>query len=120
MRSDFLAYNRFPEVYHARGISKAPFFGGARAVAGQGVDTTYSVMSSLLYLYILCHGGVARRCGVRRSGTTNFRIRMQKANPGPPAHGVLARRYGSMSQYDNKKAWFHIANNVRCDILNII
>jgi len=26
-RSDFLAYNNFPEVYHGQGISKAAFYG---------------------------------------------------------------------------------------------
>jgi hypothetical protein len=35
-RSDFPAYNNFPEVYHAHGISKAPFSGGERAVTGRG------------------------------------------------------------------------------------
>ena len=45
-RSDFLAYHNFPEVYHGQGITTPPFYGGERAVAGQGYDTTYSVISS--------------------------------------------------------------------------
>ncbi len=35
-RSDFFAYNNFPEVYHGQGISKAAFSGGERPVAGRG------------------------------------------------------------------------------------
>nr|AVX49925.1 hypothetical protein [Escherichia coli] len=46
VRSDFLSYHNFPEVYHGQGISKAPFSGVERAVTGQGVNTTYSVTSS--------------------------------------------------------------------------
>lgn len=45
-RSDFPAYNNFPEVYYAHGISKAAFSGGEQAVTGQGRDTTYSVIVS--------------------------------------------------------------------------
>ncbi|AYL49952.1 hypothetical protein CUC46_23935 (plasmid) [Citrobacter freundii] len=45
-RSDFLAYHNFPEVYHAEGISKAPFYGGERAVTGKGSNTTYRRKSS--------------------------------------------------------------------------
>jgi hypothetical protein len=37
VRSDFLAYHRFPEVYHGQGITTPPFSGGERAVAGQGI-----------------------------------------------------------------------------------
>jgi len=33
-RSDFPAYNNFPEVYLAHGISKAAFSGGEQAVTG--------------------------------------------------------------------------------------
>jgi hypothetical protein len=41
VRSDFLAYHRFPEVYHGQGITTPPFSGGERAVAGQGINTIY-------------------------------------------------------------------------------
>lgn len=34
--SDFPRFTKFPEVYHAHGISKAAFSGGERAVAGGG------------------------------------------------------------------------------------
>lgn len=44
--SDFLAYLNFPEVYHAHEITTPPFYGGERAVAGQGRNTTYSVIIS--------------------------------------------------------------------------
>jgi hypothetical protein len=36
VRSDFLAYLYFPEVYHGEGISKAAFSGGERAVTWRG------------------------------------------------------------------------------------
>ncbi|ASQ15682.1 hypothetical protein BJM06_a00031 (plasmid) [Enterobacter cloacae] len=38
-RSDFMAYNNFPEVYHGQGITKPPFSGGERVVTGQGINT---------------------------------------------------------------------------------
>ncbi|AXC97971.1 TPA: hypothetical protein G8L38_003325 [Salmonella enterica] len=41
VRSDFLAYLNFPEVYHAHGITTPPFFGAERPVTGQGINTTY-------------------------------------------------------------------------------
>ncbi|STW81041.1 Uncharacterised protein [Klebsiella pneumoniae] len=62
-RSDFPAYNNFPEVYHAHGISKAAFSGGERAVTGEGRDTTYSVTVSWEHRYILCSLAAARRWG---------------------------------------------------------
>lgn len=43
-RSDFLVYTKFPEVYHAHGITTPPFSGGDRTVTGQGLNTTYSVI----------------------------------------------------------------------------
>jgi hypothetical protein len=46
VRSDFLAYNNFPEVYHGGEISKAPFSGGERTVTGESRNTTYSAISS--------------------------------------------------------------------------
>ncbi len=68
-RSDFPAYHNFPEVYHGQGISKAAFSCGERAVAGQGRDTTYSVIFNREHRYILCCRAAARRCASRRSGT---------------------------------------------------
>nr|ADD63392.1 hypothetical protein pKF94-022 [Klebsiella pneumoniae]QIS31937.1 hypothetical protein [Klebsiella pneumoniae] len=44
--SDFSRFTKFPEVYHGERISKAAFSGGERPVAGQGRDTTYSVILS--------------------------------------------------------------------------
>ncbi|ALQ49648.1 hypothetical protein ATN83_p20061 (plasmid) [Raoultella ornithinolytica] len=62
-RSDFFAYNNFPEVYHGQGISKAAFSGGERQVTGEGMDTTYSVIVSWEHRYILCCRAAARRRG---------------------------------------------------------
>ena len=73
-RSDFFAYNNFPEVYHGQGISKAAFSGGERQVTGEGRDTTYSVIVSWEHRYILCFRAAARRRPESRSGTDNFRI----------------------------------------------
>ncbi|OLP11807.1 hypothetical protein AGG97_20245 [Klebsiella michiganensis] len=42
--SDFSRLDKFPEVYHGQGISKAPFYGGERAVTGQVRNTTYMVI----------------------------------------------------------------------------
>lgn len=69
-----MSYDNFPEVYHAHGISKAPFSGVERAVTGQGVNTTYSVIVSQEHRYILCFRAAARRSRSGRSGTTFFRI----------------------------------------------
>ncbi|ECA0403585.1 hypothetical protein EIL26_17200 [Salmonella enterica subsp. enterica serovar Newport] len=44
----------FPEVYHAHRITTPVFSGPARRVTGQGMDTTYSVVISCYYRYILC------------------------------------------------------------------
>ncbi|PLJ06930.1 hypothetical protein B6J59_28080 [Klebsiella pneumoniae] len=44
--SDFSRLMKFPEVYHAHGITTPSFSGGERAVTGLGVNTTYSVTSS--------------------------------------------------------------------------
>ncbi|PLJ21898.1 hypothetical protein B6J61_06435 [Klebsiella pneumoniae] len=41
VRSDFSVINGFPEVYRGYGISTARISGGARAVMGQGSNTTY-------------------------------------------------------------------------------
>ncbi len=73
-RSDFFAYNNFPEVYHGQGISKAAFSGGERPVTGEGRDTTYSVILSWEHRYILCCRAAARRSRSGRSGTGIFRI----------------------------------------------
>ena len=73
-RSDFFAYNNFPEVYHGQGISKAAFSGGERPVTGQGRDTTYRVTDSWKHRYILCCRAAARRRPESRSGTQGFRI----------------------------------------------
>lgn len=43
VRSDFLAYLNFPEVYHGVGISEATFFTPAVLVAGREVNTTYMI-----------------------------------------------------------------------------
>ena len=40
-RSDFLRICDFPEVYHGERGSKAPDSAVARAVTGQGINTTY-------------------------------------------------------------------------------
>ncbi|PLJ44517.1 hypothetical protein B6J65_28085 [Klebsiella quasipneumoniae] len=45
VRSDFYAIAQFPEVYHGQGITTPPFYGGERAVAGQGVNTIYRINS---------------------------------------------------------------------------
>ena len=82
-RSDFFAYNNFPEVYHGQGISKAAFSGGERPVTGQGRDTTYRVTDSWKNRYILCCRAAVRRWGSQRSGTWGFRIHgeeMRKQN----------------------------------------
>ncbi len=73
-RSDFFAYNKFPEVYHGERISKAAFSGGERPVTGEGRDTTYSVILSWEHRYILCCRAAARRSRSGRSGTSFFRI----------------------------------------------
>lgn len=73
-RSDFFAYNNFPEVYHGQGISKAAFSGGERQVTGEGRDTTYSVIVSWEHRYILCFRAAAHRRPESRSGTQGFRI----------------------------------------------
>lgn len=44
--SDFSRLMKFPEVYHAHGITTPPFSGGERPVTGQGRDTIYSVTVS--------------------------------------------------------------------------
>ncbi len=41
VRSDFLFYLNFPEVYHVRGITTPHFSGGEGTVTGQGINTTY-------------------------------------------------------------------------------
>lgn len=41
VRSDFLVYLNFPEVYHVRGITTPHFSGGEGTVTGQGINTTY-------------------------------------------------------------------------------
>ncbi len=53
-RSNFLAYNNFPEVYHGQEVSEARFFAAARRVTGQGMGTTYSVIFCCKNRYILC------------------------------------------------------------------
>jgi len=65
---------KFPEVYHGQGISKAAFSGGERPVAGQGRDTTSSVILSWEHRYILCFRAAAHRRPESRSGTGIFRI----------------------------------------------
>lgn len=45
-RSDFLAYHNFPEVYHAREISKAAFSAAAPRVTERGKNTIYRRKSS--------------------------------------------------------------------------
>jgi hypothetical protein len=42
-RSDFLAYNNFPEVYHGEGITTLPFSWDERMVTVQGVNTAYRI-----------------------------------------------------------------------------
>ncbi|HBY0413922.1 TPA: hypothetical protein MIO27_28150 [Klebsiella pneumoniae subsp. pneumoniae] len=74
VRSDFSHFDKFPEVYHGQGISKAAFSGGERPVTGQGRDTTYSVTVSWENRYILCLRAAARRRPESRSGTTRNRI----------------------------------------------
>lgn len=61
--SDFSRLMKFPEVYHAHGITTAPFQGGERPVTGQGRDTIYSVTVSREHRYILCCRATARRRG---------------------------------------------------------
>ncbi|PBN50530.1 hypothetical protein ABE93_030075 [Escherichia coli] len=46
VRSDFLKYHNFPEVYHDEEIIISRFSAPARRITGQGDDTTYSVKSS--------------------------------------------------------------------------
>ena len=43
-------------MYHGEIISKASFSGAEQAVTGPGGDTTYSVVISCQYCYILCQG----------------------------------------------------------------
>lgn len=45
-RSDFLAYNDFPEVYHGHGISKAAISAAAHPVTEQEINTIYRGNSS--------------------------------------------------------------------------
>ncbi|CCI78760.1 unnamed protein product [Klebsiella pneumoniae subsp. rhinoscleromatis SB3432] len=61
--SDFSRLEKFPEVYHGQGITTQPFSGGERAVTGEGMDTTYSVIFSRGHRYILCYRAAARRWG---------------------------------------------------------
>nr|QQM12678.1 hypothetical protein [Klebsiella pneumoniae] len=61
--SDFYVIPQFPEVYHAHGITTAPFQGGERPVTGQGRGTTYMVTDSWKHRYILCFRAAARRRG---------------------------------------------------------
>ncbi|EAR1172177.1 hypothetical protein DCT84_004925 [Salmonella enterica subsp. enterica serovar Glostrup] len=74
----FLAYNKFPEVYHAHGISKAAISAAGRRVTERGRNTTYSVIITGFHRYILCHRAAARRCGSVRSCSANFRISAEK------------------------------------------
>ncbi|PKA32801.1 hypothetical protein CWR41_00300 [Cedecea lapagei] len=46
VRSEFLGYNNFPEVYHAQGIIKAAISAAARRVMTRVRNTTYSHESS--------------------------------------------------------------------------
>ncbi|MCM5280888.1 hypothetical protein MMS89_33810, partial [Escherichia coli] len=46
VRSDFLKYHNFPEVYHTEEIIISLFSAPARRITGQGDDTTYSVISN--------------------------------------------------------------------------
>ncbi|ECE6306295.1 hypothetical protein DO967_24665, partial [Salmonella enterica subsp. salamae] len=62
-RSDFQANLKFPEVYHARGITTPLFYGDKGAVTGQGENTTYGGKSSVMSRYILCFVAAARREG---------------------------------------------------------
>ena len=43
VRSDFLSYHNFPEVYHAHGITTPPFTGAERPVTGQDDNTIYRI-----------------------------------------------------------------------------
>lgn len=81
--SDFPRFTKFPEVYHAHGITKPSFSGGERPVTGQGMDTTYSVIVSGEHRYILCCRAAARRWGSQRSGTSFFRICDEKERREP-------------------------------------
>jgi len=46
VRSDFLDYHNFPEVYHGRGITTPPVSGGERVVTGEGGNPTSGVIIS--------------------------------------------------------------------------
>ena len=72
--SYFSVLEKFQEVYHGHGISKARISGGEQAVTGQGRDTIYSVVSSCKNRYISCWLAAARRWGWSISGTYFFRI----------------------------------------------
>lgn len=73
-RSDFFAYNNFPEVYHGQGISKAAFSGGERPVTGQGGtqhigSLTAGKTATSCVAGPLCAGGVRRDPELRVFGS---------------------------------------------------
>ncbi|EAW8000678.1 hypothetical protein S819_23570 [Salmonella enterica] len=45
VRSDFLEYHNFPEVYHAQEIIISLFSAPARRITEKGVNTLYMVIS---------------------------------------------------------------------------
>ncbi|EDY1998439.1 hypothetical protein GTD56_005026 [Salmonella enterica subsp. diarizonae] len=44
LRSDFLLYNDFPEVYHGEGIIIPLFYAPAERITEQGINTTYRII----------------------------------------------------------------------------
>ncbi|KJX16038.1 hypothetical protein SG74_23020 [Enterobacter hormaechei subsp. xiangfangensis] len=53
VRSDFLAYNDFPEVYHGDGISKAAISAAARRVTARIINTTYRRNAAKRVAYVV-------------------------------------------------------------------
>ncbi|RWS59866.1 hypothetical protein DN615_28125 [Klebsiella pneumoniae] len=75
VRSDFLAYNNFPEVYHGEGISKAPKSAAARRVTGECRNTTSSANRLTKTMHIVPEGRHAQGwfVQIRNSGFSDLR-----------------------------------------------
>lgn len=64
VRSDYSRLAKFPEVYYGQVTSKAPFFGGERAVTGRG-STQHIASLSADKTATSCVDGPRRAGGVR-------------------------------------------------------
>ncbi|EAV3607914.1 hypothetical protein E2U54_23970, partial [Salmonella enterica] len=78
----FLAYNKFPEVYHAHGISKAAFYGVEHA-RGRGKSQTQ---------YMGCHLAGKAKTTTRYGLRGPLRAGVRKEDPVPPEIGSERKR----------------------------